>query len=70
MIARDEDHVEIGRHLQHPIILGERVVQVGDEEEAHGWRFGPGEWSPLIAQSGGIRLLLARRRDVPAMNAN
>ncbi len=35
MISRHYHHVEIRSHVEDPVELGQRIVQVGYQEEAH-----------------------------------
>jgi hypothetical protein len=34
-VARDDDYVIAGRRLQQPVELGQRVVDVGDDQDLH-----------------------------------
>jgi|GEM_PF-3659230 len=36
MVSRHHHNVEVARDLQDPIEEGERIVQVGNEQQAHG----------------------------------
>ncbi len=36
MIARHHHHIEVRRHIEHPVELRQRIMQVGYQEEAHG----------------------------------
>ena len=35
MVAGQHHHIEIGSDLQHPIELGERVMEIGDGKQTH-----------------------------------
>ena len=35
VVAGHDDHVEAVGHIQHPVELRQRIVQIGNQEEAH-----------------------------------
>ena len=35
MIAGDDDQIEVASDIQHPVKLGQGIVQVGNDEASH-----------------------------------